>query len=306
MSNLRLWGYESPVSRSTTSSNTNLSSIMEKLGRLRETNQSKAQEIDELENTIENYARQLTEYSSQASTLRTLIDAAVAQLGQQSEDMQSKYQEQQAKLQELSVAHEHEANRLWTELESLGDNELHLASTFDTLKAEMKAVEQSVSSKVQEVNLLQDTLTKSVSKTTAKLGQFENSLETLSVGLQTITRRFHELETVKQYSVIQLTSAKRSLEATKAVRFKNRETHYTFPFNMKLKRINIYAPASVFFGFEIKLQSTVLVSAYGPFPKEFEVDKLVKKGEKISFIPNTPLSQGLYAELICENWDGSL
>jgi len=287
MSNLRLWGY--------TSNNGSQSSVP--MGLLEKINKLKT-ELNKLRENLDN-----EDTNNQLDELELILNEHVQELDEFSLKVKDEMKELQESLSNLpySSSIERLQQQINTFIEKYtifktetNDKILH----FDQLLVrKVGQLEETVNGQMKE----------ELNRVIEKFVTFKSEIKSEVLhNYQNLIRRIQELKTTPSHRLIilQISSKSRNLKANKKVVLMNHDKYYEFPYNLKLKQIKIYSSNEYKHGrpmkFTIHKGSRILLTAWGPFPKVFDVEKDIDKGEKICFSPNVNVKIGLYCELYVE------
>ena len=84
----------------------------------------------------------------------------------------------------------------------------------------------------------------------------------------------------------------------------NNEIFYQFPIKYKLTKLKIYSSSNFISSqplkYTIHLESRILITAWGPFPKTFQLNKDIEPNMRFYFTPSRNTNEGLYVEFIGE------
>ncbi len=273
MSNLRLWGY---TTQNTNQANASMG-LLEKLNKLKlEINKLKDEDegIEEIETTLNQHVQEIAALTNALSNLpfSNAIDnlqKLVSEIIEKFQTFKTEIEDQNliARTGELQLAinqHDQNVESLQTQVETIADNLLQFMNKFRTFKTEIESQ--------------------------------------LHHNYQNLIRRIGVLQNDPALLILQINSKKSKLSANKKVILMNNESCYDVPINFRLKQMKIYSSDNFVHGrpmkFTIHLDSRILITAWGPFSKTFNIERDIDKGQKICFTPNITINSGLYCELI--------
>ncbi len=296
MSNLRLWGYTSNNQQSTNQTNVPVG-ILEKINKLKV-------EINKLRDNLDNEENNDIELiNGQLDELELTLNEHVQELDKTLIKFKDEMKDLQENLTNLPYSNS---------IESLQKQLNTFTQKYTTFKTEtddkILHFDQLLIRKVGE---LQDNVNgqikEEINRVIEKFVTFKAEIKSEVLhNYQNLIRRIEELKNKSSHRllILQISSKVSRLSANKKVVLMNHDKYYEFPFNLKLKQIKIYSSNEYKHGrpakFTIHKDSRILLNAYGPFPKIFEIEQEMTKGQKICFTSNANIKRGLYCELYVE------
>ena len=227
------------------------------------------EEIEEIEATLNQHVQEIAALSNALSNLpfSSAIDNLQKLVGEIIEKFQTiENQNLISKTGELELAinqHDQNVKSLQTQVKTIADNLLQFMNKFRTFKREIESQMQQ--------------------------------------NYQNLIRRINE-QNDPALVILQINSKQSKLSANEKVILMNNDTCYDVPIHFRLKQMKIYSSNNFVHGrpmkFTIHLDSRILITAWGPFSKTFEIERDIEKGQKICFTPNITINSGLYCELI--------
>ncbi len=290
MSNLRLWGYTSHDHQNTNQSSVPIA-LLEKINKLKT-------ELNKLRENLDN-----EDTNNQLDELELILNEHVQEL----DDFSLKVKDEMKDLQESLTNLPYSSS-----IESLQQQINTFVEKYMIFKTETNdKILHFDQLLVRKVGQLEETVNNQINgdlnRVIERFVTFKTEIKSEVLhNYQNLVRRISEIQTLPTHRLIilQISSKSSRLSANKKVVLMNHDIYYEFPFNLKLRQIKIYSSNEYKHGrpmkFTIHKDSRILLNAYGPFPKVFEIEQDMTKGQKIYFTPNANVKKGLYTELHVE------
>jgi len=238
--------------------------------------------IQEVQEEARTSALQAQEAIIEINNKDEAVDALVAHSNTITTNLQQTQQQMETKL-----------NGHLNSFEVLQQNLVEISSSIENIGIAERASAAQAHENIKNLNL---SIKKFQEYKEETIGQHQNLIRRL--GELFAERHLHKL------TIIQIWSKSSNLRKNKKNILMNNEIFYQFPIKYKLLKLKIYSSSNLIFSrplkFSIHLESRILITAWGPFPKTFEINREIEPNMKIYFTPNGNTNDGLYAEFIGE------
>jgi DNA repair exonuclease SbcCD ATPase subunit len=180
---------------------------------------------------------------------------------------------------------------------------------YETFERAQRAGLAEISSSIENIGTAEhENIMKNLNLSIKKFQEYKaQHREEFFAQHQNLMRRLGELYAEKQLHkllVLQIWSKSINLRKNKKVKLMNNEFFYQVPLKCKLIKMKIHSSSNMIFSqplkYTIHIESRILITAWGPFPKTFEFNKDIEPNMKLYFTPSRNTNDGLYVEFIGE------
>ena len=304
MNNLRLWGYDRYQTHSAQAQQSKVinAGLIEKLNQLK-TN------IQELTLKLQN--KTCNEHIASLGLILKKVQeethgahASALQAHEAINEINNK--DEAARLAALAqIAHN---NTLTTNLQETQQMEGRLNGHLDNFEILQRAGLAEISSSIENIGTVEhENIRMNLNLSIKKFQEYNaQHREEFFAMHQNLIRRLGDLDAERhlhKLTVLQIWSKSTSLRKNNFF-LMNNEIFYQFPIKCKLTKLKIYSFNNLIFSwplkFTIHLESRILITAWGPFPKTFQFNKDIEPNMKLYFTPSRNTNDGLYVEFIGE------
>jgi hypothetical protein len=292
MNNLRLWGYDRYQMHDAQQNHADAARAQQAV------NAGLVEKFNQLKKNVQESSQQLaTELHNKTNNEHIQIEANLNNIRERSQHHLHNFENLQQNLVEIAARASSEILEVQQDIETGAVQHEHNKQEQDSAWLHAEQAHENI---MKNLNL-----------SIKKFQEYKEALrarEAVAIAQhQSLIRRLGDLYAEKQLHkllVIQIWSKSSNLRKNKKVRLMNNEIFYQFPIKYKLLKLQIFSSSNLIFSqplkFTIHLDSRILVTAWGPFPKTFEINREIEPNMKIYFTINGNTTDGLYAEFIRE------
>ena len=288
MNNLRLWGYDRYHIHDVQQNRADAARAQ------RAVNAGLVEKFNQLKKSVQESSQQLaTELHNKTRNEHIVIETNLNHLREQSEHDLHTFEDLQQNLVEIAARGQRASSEILKVQQDIETGAVQREHNKQEQDSAWLHAEQEHENIMKNLNL--------------SIKKFQEYKEVAISRHQNLITRLGDLYAEKQLhklNILQIWSKSSNLGKNKKVKLMNNEIFYQFPIKYKLLKLKIYSSSNLIFSrplkFTIHLDSRILITAWGPFPKTFEINREIEPNMKIYFTPNGNTTDGLYAEFIGE------